>query len=108
MSNIEHSDSANNAKRTYAYASAYAIQVIHTYHDEGDLAPFLTESGLITTTWACKALMFDTEDKAVEKMLTAEIPMECQGDEGAYLRVVRIDLTAEVEIVAVREISRAA
>lgn len=99
---------ADIIKRTYTYASAYAIQVTHIYQDESELAPFLSEDGQTTTEWACQALLFDSESEALERMLTIDMPIDHQGDENAYLRVVELELSTKVRVVANREIARRA
>lgn len=98
----------DETKRTnYAYATAYAIQIIHIHHDDNGLAPFLTESGL-TTIWPCQAMLFDSDSIAIEKMLSIDMPIECEGEDNAYLRVVELELNSNVRVIAIREILRKA
>lgn len=90
--------------QSYAYASAYAIQVIPTVCYKNDkLASFLTEDGE-TTVWPCMADLFDSEEEAKKRLLTATLPSEHEGDDGAYLRVVYLVLNAEVQVVAIKEV----
>lgn len=90
--------------QSYAYASAYAIQVIPTIsYDDGAHALFLAEDGA-TTVWPCMAELFDSAEDAQKKLLTATLPSEYEGDDGAYMRVVHLILNAKVEVVAMNEV----
>ena len=76
--------------QSYAYASAYAIQVIPSENNEqttNDLPLYLAEDGA-TTCWPCDAWLFDTfEDTARELMKLGE----------PNYRPVHISFAAEVK-----------
>jgi hypothetical protein len=87
------------SSQSHTYASAYAIQVTPSVGIEDGLTPFLSDDGL-TTTWPCKASLYDTAEDAYQALLQATLPIEFESDDGAYLRVVRLELNAKVEVVA--------
>ena len=81
-----------------AYASAYAIQVTPVVGPDG-LALYLKDDGR-TTTWPCRASLYDTAEEAAQALLLAALPSEYEDEEGVYLRVVHVELNATVEVVA--------
>lgn len=90
--------------QSYAYASAYALQVIPTIsYQDGVHALFLAEDGT-TTVWPCTAKLFDSAEDAQRELLSATLPSEYEEDDGAYMRVVHLVLNAKVEVVVMNEV----
>lgn len=85
--------------QSVAYASAYAIQIVSLVnYDDGAQALFLEASGT-ATVWPHMAWQFDSAEDARQEMLSAMLPMEYESDEGAFLRVVKLDLSVAIEAV---------
>lgn len=85
--------------QSVAYASAYAIQIVSSInYDDGAQALFLEASGT-ATAWPHMAWQFDTVEDARREQLTAALPVEYEHDEGAFLRVVKLDFSVDVKVV---------
>jgi hypothetical protein len=88
-----------NTVQAYSYASAYAIQTTPIANDEDgiEITNFIAENPSVgETSWASSAMLFDTPEEALAKLITLKLPRERRNDGVTYPRVVRVELKCDI------------
>ena len=89
--------------QTYSYGYGYAIQITPLAIDEdgAKTTEFIAEegSGLGKTCWADQAMLFDTPEQALAKLIASELPRKKASDGIVYPRVVKMQLKCDIKSV---------
>ena len=91
---------AKSAIQNYSYANVYAIQTCPLAVDEvgSEVTKFISGKPYgDETLWADDAMMFDTPEEALAKLITLKLPREKADDGVIYPRVVRVELKCDIK-----------